>query len=369
MRRLRFAMAVPVATVLGVGALMSASGNPSAPAETRESRNVSAEERKALLTRAQVWSPPAVESNRGHPTTAQSFVECKFIVTDLGGTAQKFDCVLDSGEQIRVKYGRTPEIPSEIAATGLLRLLGFGADEVRPVARLRCHGCPAEPFLTAKAADATNTQEYFKKLVRYDNHKDFKRVAVERKHHGQPITSDGVKGWAFHELDQIDANRGGAPGAHVDALRLMAVLLAHWDNKSENQRLVCLSDWNEGESCQQPFALLQDVGAAFGPKKVDLTAWERTPIWTNRAQCTTDMATLPYDGATFAPVTITEAGRQHLGAGLRRVSDDQLRQLFASARFDEPRFFPRSRTGALDDWMRVFKQKVSAITDGPACPS
>ena len=28
--------------------------------------------------------------------------------------------------------------------------------------------------------------------------------------------------------------------ADLDALRLLARVLAHWDNKSENQRLVCL---------------------------------------------------------------------------------------------------------------------------------
>ncbi len=369
MRRLHLAVAMPVVTVLGLGALMTAArGQGTLPSQNRPARTVSAEERAALLARAQVWSPPAAGASR-HPVTAQPLVECKFVFTTPGGTAQKFDCLLDNGEQVRVKYGRTPEIPSEIAATGLLRLLGFGADEVRPVAKLRCHGCPAEPFLLMKTADATGTQDYFKKLVDYGHHKDFTRVSVERKHPGQPITAEGVKGWAFFELDDIDAKAGGAPRAHVDALRLLAVFLAHWDNKSENQRLVCLSEWPDGDTCREPFAMLQDVGAAFGPKKVDLAAWERAPIWTDRGQCTTDMASLPYNGATFTPVTISEAGRQHLSTRLRQLSDDQLIRLFAAARFDESTGLLPSRPAALADWVAVFKQKVAAISDGPACPS
>ncbi len=98
-------------------------------------------------------------------------------------------------------------------------------------------------------------------------------------------------------------------------LRLLAVLLAHWDNKSENQRLVCLSeaDWPDGGKCSRPLAMLQDIGGAFGPRKVDLEEWEKAPIWGDRASCTATMDSLPYQGATFRPVKITEAGRRHLG--------------------------------------------------------
>ena len=104
------------------------------------------------------------------------------------------------------------------------------------------------------------------------------------------IETEALEGWAFHELDQIDEAKGGAPRAHVDALRLMAVFIAHWDNKSENQRLVCLSqqDWPEGRRCEKPFAMLQDVGGAFGPRKVDLGGWQSAPIWGNRETCVRD---------------------------------------------------------------------------------
>ena len=279
---------------------------------------MSAEERLDALARAQVWRKPAVPiAQASLAPPPPSSLSCRFRITDLGGTAQKFDCTLDDGEQIRVKYGKTPEIPSEVAASRLLRALGFAADEVTLVERVRCYGCPLEPFVTMKAVDLTDTDGLYKKFVNYDTHRDFEWVAVERKHHGRPIATDDVKGWAFFELDTVDAAKGGAPRAHVDALRLLAVFLAHWDNKSENQRLVCLSDhdWPEGGTCRTPFAMLQDIGGAFGPRKVDLEGWRKAPIWDDRAQCVTSMATLPYEGATFRPVRITEAGRRHL-AGL-----------------------------------------------------
>jgi hypothetical protein len=36
----------------------------------------------------------------------------------------------------------------------------------------------------------------------------------------------------------VDPAKGGATRAELDALRLTAILLGHWDNKASNQRLV-----------------------------------------------------------------------------------------------------------------------------------
>ena len=374
--RLRYVAVATLIAVLAALATVALTGRGAAT--TRPSSDsddvVTAADRAAVLARAQVWRKPAVEpaaarlgADPGHPTA----IDCRFVVTRLGGTARKFDCELDDGERIRVKYGRTPEIPAEVAAARLLHVLGFGADDVRLVEHLRCHGCPADPFLSMKAADLTRSRSVFRRFLDYSSTREFHWVSVERKHPGQPISTSDLEGWAFFELDQIDAEQGGAPRAHLDALRLLAVLLAHWDNKSENQRLVCLS----GESgsalggCRRPLAMLQDVGGTFGPRKVDLEAWAQTPIWTDRGRCTTDMSTLPYDGSTFAPVTIGEAGRRHLASLLGQLSDAQLADLFAAARFDRPTGLLPSAGGAIDEWVRVFRQKADAISAGPACPS
>lgn len=376
-------MKVPLAKLAIIGAsagvvaavIMTPAARSEAPAASakKATRNVSAEERLDALSRARVWRTPAVpvsQANLGPPPSQPESLSCKFLMTDLGGTAQKFDCVLENGDQIRVKYGRTPEIPSEVAATRLLHALGFGADEVMLVERLRCYGCPAEPFVTMKAVDLTDTSGLYKKFVNYDDYQDFEWVAVEKKHWGRPIASDEAKGWAFFELETVDATKGGAPRAHVDALRLLAVFLAHWDNKSENQRLVCLSeqDWPEGGTCQVPFAMLQDTGGAFGPRKVDLEGWTNAPVWDDRAQCVTSMATMPHEGATFNAVRITDAGRRHLSSLLGQLGDQQIHDLFAGARFDRGTGLLNREASPIPAWVAAFKARVRAISEGPACP-
>jgi hypothetical protein len=114
--------------------------------------------------------------------------------------------------------------------------------------------------------------------------------------------------------------------------------------------------------------MLQDIGGAFGPRKVDLEEWEKAPIWGDRASCTATMQSLPYQGATFRPVKITEAGRQHLGTLLTQLSDEQLTALFGGARFDQSKGMIGFKATPVPEWVRVFKQKVRQVTDGPACP-
>jgi hypothetical protein len=370
---------VKLAIIAGAAGILAAvlmtqaarSEAPAARPVTKATKTVSAEARLDALARAQVWRAPAVPVGRAHLAPPQpSELSCKFQITDLGGTAQKFDCVLDNGEQIRVKYGNTPEIPSEVAASRLLHALGFSADEVMLVERVRCYGCPSEPFVTLKAVDMTDTDALYKKFVNYDDHKDFEWVAVEKKHEGRPIGTDDLKGWAFFELDTIDAAKGGAPRAHVDALRLLAVFLAHWDNKSENQRLVCLSEpGRPDDACARPLAMIHDIGGAFGPRKVDLEGWKSAAIWDDRAGCVTSMAALPYEGATFRPVRISEAGRRHLAGLLEPLSDQQILDLFTGARFDRATgLLKTGAPAAATEWVAAFKDKVRAISEGPSCP-
>jgi hypothetical protein len=335
----------------------------------KDKRVVSDEQRAALLQRAHVWRPPRTPIDQaGFDGVNLDEVTCRFEVDVPGGTTPKFDCVFDSGEEIRIKYGNGPEAPAETAATRLLRTVGFGADDVTLVRTLRCFGCPMEPFSVMKAVEITGTEPLYERVVDYDDPTEFTWVALERKLHAWPVETETVKGWSFHELDAVQAAGGGAPRAHIDGLRLMAVLLAHWDNKAENQRLVCLSErWPEDTPCREPFLLLQDVGATFGPTKMDFDAWQRVPMWEDRASCTVSMRDLPYAGATFGAATITEAGRQFVGGLLAQLSDDQLTALFASARFGDQRGW-LTRPTPVADWVRVFKQKVRAITDGPPCP-
>ena len=343
------------------------------PRVPMKSKKVSDAERLDALSRAAVWQRPETPIAQARldsdPNQPQA-IECTFAITEVGGTAPKFDCHLENGERIRVKYGRSPEIPSEVAAARLLHALGFGADDVMLVEKLRCYGCPAEPFITMRTLGLAGAQELYGKVMNKDSYKDFEWVAVERRHYGRAIETDRLEGWSFFELDLIDEKKGGAPRAHVDALRLLAVFLAHWDNKSENQRLVCLSekDWPDGGKCSRPMAMLQDIGSAFGPRKVDQEKWEQFSVWGDRATCMTTMDGLPYKGATFKPTKISESGRQHLASLLGQLSDQQITALFAGARFDQSKGMIGFTTTPVPAWVRAFKKKVQAIRDGPPCP-
>jgi hypothetical protein len=329
---------------------------------------VSDSERQDAIARAQVWRQPRTRIARAALTTdTLTTATCRFKMEALGGTTPKFRCVLPSGLEIRAKYGQGPEIPAEAAATRLLTALGFGADTVTLIERLRCYGCPPEPFRTMKVVEATRTQPILERMVDAQQYRDFAWVGIERKFAARPIENKTTAGWAFFELDRVDAARGGAPRAHVDALRLMAMVLAHWDNKAENQRLVCLTRaWTPGTRCREPFLLLNDVGATFGPAKVDLEAWEEAPVWTDRATCTVSMKDLPHHGATFGSARISEAGRQFLVTLLGQLSDAQLKALFTSARFESG---GGSRSRPVSEWVRVFKQRVRAISEGSPCPA
>jgi hypothetical protein len=337
--------------------------------EGKTSRSVTAEERADAIARAHAWRAPATPIARAslRPDVV-SQMDCRFTIADLGGTTPKFHCLLDTGSEVRAKYGRGGEIPAEAAATRLLSVLGFGADAVTLVERLRCYGCPSEPFVTTKIVDRTGTRGIYERVVGFTRYEEFEWVAVEEKFTGRAIEGEDTEGWGFFELDFVDPSKGGAPRAHVDALRLMAVFLAHWDNKADNQRLVCLSDpWQAGAPCGEPFLLLQDVGATFGPNKVDLDAWERAPLWEDRATCTTSMRHLPYKGGTFRATRISDGGRQFLAMLLGQLTDAQLNDLFTGARFDKPRN-PLNQSKPVSEWVRVFRSRVKAISEGPPCP-
>jgi hypothetical protein len=338
-----------------------------------KAKTVDNTERDELLSRGEVWRQPRVPIERAEfaqDSPALDSVNCRFHVTELGGTTPKFDCHLESGELIRVKYGKTGEVPAEVASTRLLRALGFGGDYVTYVRRLRCYGCPEEPFSVMKAVEITQAQTIYEKLMlSYDDYEDFEWAAIERKFEGRPIESKQIAGWAMFELDKVAPAKGGAPRAHIDALRLFAVFIAHWDNKAENQRLVCASqdDWAKGETCREPFLLLQDVGSTFGPSKVNLDGWRQAPIWENRKTCLTSMRELPFNGATYGETHITDQGRRFLADKLAKLTDRQLTDLLTTSRFDDPLGLFR-RSSAVVDWVDTFKARVRQIADGPRCP-
>jgi hypothetical protein len=343
--------AVELVAIVCVGACVS-----SACGAERAGTDAERDRRNDALARARVFRTGFNAEVLSSRPELHAPVECRFLFTDVSGTTPKFDCELANGQRVKVKYGRRGEISGEVAATRLLTALGFGADHVMLVSRVRCFGCPVSPFYSRLLAKGTHLESLLRRTRNYDEFRDFEWISLEHKLEGEEIA--GPEGWAFYELARIDSAHGGANAQEVDALRLMAVLLAHWDNKARNQRLTCLTPVGPHGRCTRPLVMLQDVGATFGPRKVNLSAWRDIPIWSDEEGCRVSMERLPHDGATFGEVTISEGGRRLLADRLVKLSPEHLRSLFQEANFPND----------IDEWVAVFRHKVDEIA-GRSCES
>jgi hypothetical protein len=324
--------------------------------------------RAEAIARADVWMPTDVATMdiRTGPVRPDAFpflatVTCEYLPKRLSGASPKFACRLGDEDELKVKYGRAnAEVYAEVAATRLLWALGFGADHMYPV-RVVCRRCPATPE---------------RMTLDYDD-RVFDPAAIERKLPGREFP--GEEGWKWNELDAVNPEHGGAPQAHRDALRLLAVFLQHTDSKREQQRLLCRDGTDRPKnsgSCGRPLMMINDLGLTFGradkfntnEKAMHLVDWSSTPVWKGDAGC---VGNLPKSltGTLDDPV-ISEAGREFLAGLLDQLSDAQLHDLFETARVTlRPRDPQRSQSGAatVDEWVSAFKDKRRQIAERK-CP-
>ena len=304
------------------------------------------------IRRAQVYLPTDVRRKdlRRGPQVPGAFapnqlVRCEYRPVLFDGQSPKFECAVSPDDPVKVKYGAdNGEVYAEVAATWLFWALGFGADHVYPV-RVECHGCPSG---FDGPADSTRT-------VMVDP------ASIERKFEAAPLSTPAGPGWAWPELDLIDEHAGGAPRAHVDALKLLAAILQHTDSKPVNQRIVVLPDG-------RPFMLVQDLGLTFGRANimnrnrvgsVDYDGWAHTPVWSPGPGCVANIER-SFTGTLDRP-RIGEAGRALLSSLLDQLSREQIEDLFDVARFAE-----RSRH-SVTDWTEAFLRKRAEIRD-KRCP-
>lgn len=344
--------------------------------------------RRDALARAVLWSDPEPVRGGGPEALARAGeAACRFHLAKVDGTTPKFLCVFEGGEVFKVKYGANPEIHTEVAATRLLRALGAGADSVFLLERLRCFGCPDDPQAMLRCISprfedwvrscapiygertATGGLEV---RIDYGRYVDFAPVAVERRLDARTVADSGGAGWGFDELDRVQGDHGRA---QRDALRLVAVLLDNWDTQRDNQRLVCLDAHPDpARGCRHPLAYMQDVGASFGrgsgrgaQRKLDLEGWRSVPVWKDEAACVVKLDAPPFRAPTFGEAVISERGRLFLARRLRRLGEGEVRDAFAAAGFGES---PRALAGGdLDDWVRVFQDKVRQISERKPCPT
>jgi hypothetical protein len=339
-----------------VGVVTLCTAGSFVPAAARAGRQTP---RDDAIARARVWMPTRVsavdikagpQDRNGFPFLAT--VECRYVDKVQTGRSPKFACVRDGDDELKVKYGAdNGEVYGEVAATRLLWALGFGADSMYP-ARVVCRDCP-------RGVDGA---------PRGEGRVVFDPASVERKLPADEFPA-GI-GWSWSELDKVDEEAGGAPRAHRDALKLLAVFMQHTDNKPEQQRLVCLDGFVGGE-CRRPFMLLQDVGLTFGRwhplnfntmAGMNLDAWSSTTVWKGSSGC---VGNLPKSvTGTLGDPEISEEGRLFLAKLLQQLSDRQIRDLFETARVTLRLRSPGNATsgfGTVDEWTQVFKRKRDEI--------
>ena len=337
--------------------------------------------REGALAAARVWRQPPVPpsaANLGvNPQPNFQFdenddVDCRFSLEPVGGMTLKFNCELPDGTLLKIKYGETN-------AGALYR---GGCDPTRIGARLRrrshvsssavcgAAGCPPFPFPALRCLAKTGLRSVcFPGGIDHSQVVAFHPAVVEQRFEGRKIEAVEDQGWAWYELDKIDPARGGSPRAEVDALRLLAVFLAHWDNKAENQRLVCLpSGDGPDQQCTQAFAIMQDLGGSFGPNKLDLHNWRNnsglggsanvprqhgTPaVRREHVSGAADLGRRPAVPAAVDGTTICRADR----GALHRVACDDVRRR------------DRLKGGMLQPGRKSFSTRcVRSATQGP-CP-
>jgi hypothetical protein len=319
--------------------------------------------RDEALRRSRVWLPPpipvgefAFATNPPGTFPEDADLLCRFLPRSSDGLTPKFQCVLAGGQVVKVKYGQANrETRAEVAGSRLAKALGFGADDMSVVGRVRCFGCPSYPYPKFPWWDSL--------FADYGRYADFEAPVIERLFDGLEIRTPEREGWGFDELARVDASQGGATRAELDALRLFAVFLNHWDAKPDNQRLVCLPGAAAAGHCAQPFALIHDFGATFGPRGANLEGWTRRALFTDPAECTVSMSDLPFRGASFTDTRISEGGRSLLAAQLQQLRPGQVRDLFRAARFEG------FGGGTIEQWATAFEERTRQVVDRPACPA
>lgn len=348
-----------------------------AKADHVDSSSTNMRMREEAFSRARVWSNPEIPiahfdfaANPPRGFQISDDVSCRFVIQKLSGRTQKFHCQMPDGRIFKVKYGaQNAELQAEVAGTRLLRALGFSADDMFVVHAVHCDGCPRFPFHSLRCNETLALPALcFGGPLAADGVRTFTSAVIERRFEGTVIEGFEDQGWNWYELNRIDASRGGATRAEVDAFRLLAVVLAHWDNKAANQRLICPTgrELPDGQ-CAGPVAMIQDLGATFGPIRVDLPSWRATPVWRDRAACTISMRALPYDGATFPDVSVSDAGRLMIVRLLEQLSHHQLRDLFKASRITSYDGIDGEGRDP-DAWARVFEDKVRQLREGGPCP-
>jgi hypothetical protein len=359
-----------------------------------------AEQRLDYIRRARVWEPSDVSAKdlyRG-PAGRLAFavddeVSCEFVPKPMSGWTPKFSCRLEDGTIVKVKYeegGRYKEVFGEVLGTRLFWALGFYADRMLPV-HMTCHGCPEHPFefvdqrkklkLNDKGEIASFPPDARLGTYRFD------LATVEERVDSDVIETKDKQGWSWKLLDRVDEKLGGASRAEIDAFKLLNAFVQNADNKAIQNKLVCPRaalevDDAGGVTCRRPVMFVADLGSVFGnggfttgnSGRVDYEGWKARRVWRDRGSCKARLASIGgiFRSSTLRDPVISEEGRALLSEQLKKLSDAQIADLFRAARIE--RLHQKIKDGdhgerevTIADWVDLFKQKRSEITEHPGC--
>lgn len=372
-------MTTRIACAIAAVGLVACAGTPAPAPLTGE---LSDADRIEALRNAEAWRPmetAGLDLRRG-PAESRApgaWLDCTFVIpyTAPGGRTQKFLCRDADGDTFKVKYGPdNMEVQSEVFGSRLLWALGFYTDRIDPV-RVRCRGCPEDPWDFLKSLDAADPRPG----PPVTEVRVFEPAIVET-YYGPLIEARAGQGVAWPELL---AERSADPGEaetqriHREALTLLAAFLGHGDSKVGNQTLACAPDGGEPADCTRPVLYIGDLGAILGRgwrvrvSKVDIEDWLAIEVWRDPARCVA--AFDPHPIGTLLDTPISEPARALLAERLSALSTSQIRALFDVAGLDGVGGEVEEDDGTahpptLDDWVAAFDLKRSQIVEH-RCPA
>src|SRR5262249_27107987 len=217
---------VPLVIGIAAGAYVTSGGRTDAQSVKN------ADVRQSVISRSRVWHPTDISmmNLKVGPEGPGAFsfhetVLCDYVDKNLGGHSPKFVCAIGKDDQVKVKFGKSNgEVYGEVLSTRLLWALGFGANPMYPV-NVICRGCPSA----------------LGGIERPGHERQFDPAVIERRAPEIEWPSHGKPGWSWQELELVTSSAGGAPRAHRDAFKLLAVFIQHTDSKSEQQSIICSS--------------------------------------------------------------------------------------------------------------------------------
>jgi hypothetical protein len=359
-----------------------------------------ATQRLEYIRRARVWEATDVSAKDLYngPAGRLSFsvdeeVRCDFVPKPVSGWSKKFLCRLEDGTIVKVKYeegGPYKEVFGEVLGTRLFWALGFYADRTLPV-HVTCRGCPEHPYQFVDErkkppVDDKHLIQSFPADAQLGTYR-FDLAAIEEPIDAEKIEEKDKQGWAWKLLNQVDETQGGATRAEIDALKLLNAFVQNSDNKATQNTLACpraaLDIGSEGGViCRGPIMFVDDLGSVFGKggwyahrsSRVNYEAWKARSVWRDSTLCRARLTSLggPFRTDTLKDPVISEEGRALLAEQLAKLSDAQIADLFRAARVDR---LPQKlddgahdmREVTIEDWVELFKQKRSEITEHSAC--